>query len=256
MVEKIQKYLEELESERNIKILLACETGSRAWGFPSPDSDYDIRLVYIHSKDWYISVNQEKDTIELMLENNDIDISGWELRKSLQLLSKSNPPLLERIQSPILYSVDAEFKKDIFDLSTRCYSKIATIHHYLSMAKKMVESVDQKTTFNLKKFFYALRTSTLCRWIIERDEIPPIEFPLAYNNLNLDSKIVERIDQLIEIKSDKSEQYLHKDEPLLINFIMKSIAYAEEHKDSLAPGNCKTEELNTLLRKYINKYDR
>ena len=87
MKEKIQQYLRQIEAERDIKILFASETGSRAWGFPSPDSDYDIRIIYIHKLDWYLSINIPKDTIELMLENNDIDISGWELRKSLSLLA-------------------------------------------------------------------------------------------------------------------------------------------------------------------------
>ena len=101
MTEKINQYLDKIEIEKKVKILLACETGSRAWGFPSPDSDFDIRIIYVHKKDWYLSLNERKDSIELMFENNDIDITGWDLRKSLRLLHKSNPPLLERIQSPI-----------------------------------------------------------------------------------------------------------------------------------------------------------
>jgi predicted nucleotidyltransferase len=106
---KIKKYLSDLENDKGIKILLACETGSRAWGFPSPDSDFDVRIIYKHDKDWYLSLTEEKDTIEYFLLNNEIDISGWDLRKSLRLLWKSNPPLLERIQSPIIYKVDKEF---------------------------------------------------------------------------------------------------------------------------------------------------
>ena len=93
MEEKIKKYLSDLEKEKAIEILLACETGSRVWGFPSPDSDFDVRIIYKHEKDWYLSLTEEKDTIEYFLENNEIDISGWDLRKSLRLLWKSNPPL-------------------------------------------------------------------------------------------------------------------------------------------------------------------
>jgi len=83
MKKKIKKYLEQIEEEKEIKILLACETGSRAWGFPSPDSDYDIRIIYVHRNNWYLSVNEQKDTIDIMLENNDLDISGWELKSHL-----------------------------------------------------------------------------------------------------------------------------------------------------------------------------
>lgn len=135
MEQKILQYIDQLEKEKDIKILLACETGSRAWGFPSPDSDFDIRIIYAHKKDWYLSLFEKKDSIERMFENNDLDITGWDLRKSLRLLRKSNAPLLERIQSPITYKSDAYFITEIKSLATSQYSRIATIHHYLCMAK-------------------------------------------------------------------------------------------------------------------------
>jgi len=141
MNEKIIQYLDKIEKEKDVKILLACETGSRAWGFPSPDSDFDIRIIYVHKKDWYLSLSEKRDSIDLMFENNEIDITGWDLRKSLRLLQKSNPPLLERIQSPILYKHNSSFLKEMNDLANSQYSRIATIHHYLSMAKKFLEDI-------------------------------------------------------------------------------------------------------------------
>jgi uncharacterized protein len=85
MIEKIKDYLNLIQQKNGVEILLACETGSRAWGFPSPDSDFDVRFIYRHDKDWYLSLNEKKDTIELMFENNEIDLSGWDLKKSLNL---------------------------------------------------------------------------------------------------------------------------------------------------------------------------
>lgn len=255
MENKIKLYLQEIEDQRNIKILLACETGSRAWGFPSPDSDYDVRLIYVHKSDWYISVNNSKDSIDLMLENNDIDISGWELKKSLGLINKSNASLIERIQSPILYSADREFIAEFTNIAQSCYSKIATMHHYLSMCKKMFEAVNDKGQYKLKSFFYALRTSLLCKWIIERREIPPIEFSKVYNSLGLSPKIVNRIDELIKLKSTISESYLHNGEKELFTLIEECIKYADEKKNSLTTGKCNMELLNTHLRKYVSKYD-
>ena len=113
MKEKILQYLKQIETEKGITILLACETGSRAWGFPSPDSDYDVRFIYRHDRNWYLSLNERKDTIERMFDNRDIDISGWDLRKSLNLLWKSNAALMERIQSPITYISDEAFVFEI-----------------------------------------------------------------------------------------------------------------------------------------------
>ena len=160
MEDKIKSYLSALEQEKDISILLACETGSRAWGFPSPDSDYDVRLIYKHQTEWYLSITEAKDTIELMLDNNEVDISGWDLRKSLRLLWKSNPPLLERIQSPIIYRQNPNFISGIRELSRNTYSKIATMHHYLSIAIKSYEQITAEPEYKLKSFFYGLRTAT------------------------------------------------------------------------------------------------
>ena len=255
MQQKILEFIEKTEREKGIKVLLACETGSRAWGFPSPDSDYDIRLLYVHPRDWYLSVNNPTDAIDIMAENNELDLSGWELKKSLILLKKSNAALLERIQSPIVYRADAEFVQDFKEAAQACYSKIATMHHYLSMAKKMRTEIGDAEQFKLKKFFYTLRAATVCRYITERDTMPPIEFAKVYRAPDLPAAIVRRTEELIALKAERSEAYLHSAEPLVLRFIDECIAKAEAAKDSLPAGRCRTEHLNRLLRKYVNKYD-
>lgn len=251
MEEKIKKYLSDLEKEKGIEILLACETGSRAWGFPSLDSDFDVRVIYKHDKDWYLSLTEEKDTIEYFLENNEIDISGWDLRKSLRLLAKSNPPLLERIQSPIIYKVDKEFLTGINSVAQKAYSRIATIHHYLSMAKKAFEEVTNAEDYKLKKFFYALRASVACLWILEKEEIPPIEFGKMLNGLHLPANLKTRIGELIEIKSTISETYRHKGEPVLIEFMKACIERAENESQSLPASKGKMTDLNDFFLKTL-----
>jgi len=255
MKEKINRYLDDIEKEKDIKILLACETGSRAWGFPSPDSDYDIRIIYMHRKDWYLSLSEKKDTINLMLENNDLDITGWDLRKSLRLLQKSNPPLLERIQSPIVYRKDDAFVDELTSLAQQHYSRIATIHHYLSMAKKFYDELKANQTYKLKKFFYALRSATACKWIMEKDEIPPIEFSKMLDGLDIPADLVKRINELIELKSGISETYLHQGEKELFDFIETQIRQAEEQKAGLAPGKGNLEQLNRFFIKTLNRHD-
>lgn len=251
MEEKIKKYLSDLEEEKGIKILLACETGSRAWGFPSPDSDFDVRVIYKHNKDWYLSLTEEKDTIEYFLENNEIDISGWDLRKSLRLLWKSNPPLLERIQSSIIYKADKEFLTGINSVADKTYSRIATIHHYLSMAKKALEEVLSSNDYKLKRFFYALRASVACLWILEKEEIPPIEFRKMVNGLDLPQNLINRIDELIEIKSTISETYLHNGEQDLIKFMVSCIERADNESKSLPASKGQINELNEFFRKTL-----
>lgn len=251
MEEKIKKYLSVLEEEKGIEILLACETGSRAWGFPSPDSDYDVRIIYKHEKDWYLSLVEEKDTIEIFLNNNEIDISGWDLRKSLRLLWKSNPPLLERIQSPIIYKASDDFLNDIHSIAKKTYSRIATIHHYLSMAKNTFDEVVNSQEYKLKKFFYALRASVACLWILEKEELPPIEFSKMLIGLDLEAHLTSRIDELIKLKSKMSESYLHKGEQELFEFIKRSIERAENESKSLPASKGQMNDLNEFFRKTL-----
>lgn len=255
MKTKILKYLKQLEQENDIKILLACETGSRAWGFPSPDSDYDIRLIYVHKKDWYLSLNEKKDTIDCMFENNDIDISGWDLRKSLRLLQKSNAALLERIQSPILYQVTNDFIIEINELSKTQYSKIATMHHYLSMSKKFLADLKENKDYKLKKFFYALRSATACKWILEKEENPPIEFLKMIDGLAIETNLIKRILELIELKSTISESYLHKGEIELFKYIEDCIEKASEQKNVLPSSSGKMSDLDTFFIKTITQND-
>lgn len=251
MEEKIKKYLSDLEKEKGIEILLACETGSRAWGFPSPDSDFDVRVIYKHDKDWYLSLTEDKDTIEYFLENNEIDISCWDLRKSLRLLVKSNPPLLERIQSPIIYKVDKDFLTGINSVAQKTYSRIATIHHYLSMAKKAFEEVTITEEYKLKIFFYALRASVACLWILEKEEIPPIEVGKMLNGLDFSANLKTRIGELIEIKSTISETYRHKGETVLIEFMKACIERAENESQSLPASKGKLTDLNDFFLKTL-----
>ncbi|KYP14560.1 nucleotidyltransferase domain-containing protein [Flavihumibacter sp. CACIAM 22H1] len=136
MEENIRRSLLQVEEQFQVKILYACETGSRAWGFPSPDSDYDVRFIYQHPKNWYLALHEQKDTIEFM--DGDLDITGWDLRKSLQLLKKSNVPLVERFNSPIIY-LDKNFSAAFNELIQTYYSPTAVFFHHYSLATKFWE---------------------------------------------------------------------------------------------------------------------
>ena len=252
MKEKIQRYLTQLEKDNKIEILLACETGSRAWGFPSPDSDYDIRIIYKHQKDWYLGLVEEKDSLVEFYENNEIDISGWDFRKCLRLLIKSNPALLERIQSPIIYLAKPGFLMEINSLSNQFYSRISTLHHYLGMAKKALSEINELEEYKLKKFFYALRAATACLWILEKEEKPPIEFRIMLDELKIDPIIKVRIQELISLKATISESYLHQGEPAIFNFIHKSLNKAESEAKELPASKGKVKDLNHFFIKHLD----
>ncbi len=229
-MEKLKQILAEIESKKNIKILYACETGSRAWGFPSRDSDYDVRFIYMHERDWYLSLSQRKDTIEFM--DGDLDITGWDLKKSLTLLKKSNAPLIERFQSPIEYYAEPGFKGNFKTLIESYYSPIAVYSHHHSLAKKFWEELKAKDEVKLKSYFYLVRSLLSCNWIIKDNSVLPmhIEGLMQY----VDDENRNRLQELIVIKASVGEKYLHKKDEKLDNWIKGLVDYVEENKQNLA----------------------
>lgn len=248
---KIESYLAEIELTYGVEILLACETGSRAWGFPSPDSDYDVRVIYKHEMAWYLSLTEQKDSIDCFFENNEIDITGWDLRKTLRLLKKSNPPLLERLQSPIVYKSNDIFLRELNVIASRFYSRIATIHHYAKIAKNSLAEIQPAAPYKLKKFFYALRCSIACVWILEREEMPPIEFRQMLEQLNLPSSILDRILELILVKATVGESYFHSGEDELIVFMASCVARTDSQAQNLPSSWGKSSELDGFFRKFL-----
>lgn len=252
MDNNILEYIRQVENKYDVDVLLVCETGSRAWGFASPDSDFDVRFIYRHRKEWYLSLTEGKDSIDLMYDDGNMDISGWELRKTLRLLCKSNPPLLERIKSGIVYKSNPEFVSGINKLSDGMYSKVATLYHYIGMSRKSFADVENQDKYRLKKLFYALRASVACKWIIERNEIPPVYFLTMIKELDFEEKIKDRIAFLIEFKSKQDESYYHSGELELIDLIKELLDYADLNSKLMPSANGNLEELNVFFRQMID----
>ncbi|MFW5761273.1 MAG: DNA polymerase beta superfamily protein [Cyclobacteriaceae bacterium] len=203
MQNKIRNFLDQLAAEKGVKILFACESGSRAWGFPSPDSDYDIRVIYKHDLDWYLNLHQQADTLEQMHE--DLDISGWELKKLLLLMAKSNVTVFEWIQSPLIYRQVPEFLESLHKLAVYFFSPIAAMHHYQQLTAKFLEKINQEEQAKLKDFFYALRAVLSGAWIGKYQEIPPLE--IIRLQALLPNSYSKKINQLKDIKAEKEEKY-------------------------------------------------
>lgn len=171
----IQTELNRIESERRVRVLYAAESGSRAWGFASRDSDFDVRFIYAHERDWYFSIERQRDVIEEPL-GDQLDIRGWDLRKTLQLLRKSNPSLLEWLKSPVVYRADPEFVLRFGHLAAEYYSPERCFRHYLHMARGNFREYLRGETVRLKKYFYVLRPLLACRWIEARHGSVPMKF--------------------------------------------------------------------------------
>jgi len=163
--QRVREALARLEAGRNVRVLYACESGSRAWGFASQDSDYDVRFLYVHPRDWYLSVDERRDVIEQPLDD-ELDVSGWELRKALRLLRKSNPPLLEWLKSPLVYRQDPVFVAEFSELAADFYSPRRCFAHYLHMAfGNWKNYLLDRELVSLKKYLYVFRPLLACRWL-------------------------------------------------------------------------------------------
>ncbi|XEC94771.1 nucleotidyltransferase domain-containing protein [Paenibacillus tarimensis] len=180
--EVITEQLEQLEREEQIRVLYACESGSRAWGFPSRDSDYDVRFIYIRQPEWYLSIFDKRDVIERPISDK-LDISGWDFRKALNLYRKSNPPLLEWLQSPIRYAEKYSVAEQLRKISPLAFSPKSCMYHYLNMAKGNYREYLQGEKVRIKKYFYVLRPVLACEWIERYGEMPPMQFDVLAGQL-------------------------------------------------------------------------
>lgn len=174
MKERIQQELQHLEQTHGVRVLLAVESGSRAWGFASPDSDYDVRFLYVHPRDWYIRVHEARDVLDAMLPDH-LDFVGWDLRKALRLMTRHNTELNEWIRSPLLYHEVPPLRQQLLELSTALFNPLAALHHYRSMAGHAFEQLHDGI-ISLKKLFYVLRPLFACRWILQHHTQPPTAF--------------------------------------------------------------------------------
>ena len=249
---KIVEHVKKLEQEKGIKVLLACETGSRACGFPSINSDYDVSLIYMHPKDWYVSLLPQSDKIDLFIENNAIDIVGWDLRKSLNLLYRSNAAIFERIQSPQVYISDTKFKDQITGLADRFYAPISILYQYLSDAKKMMYSITKENNLHLKKILYAIRSSLICKWVLDRNERPPVSIYDLMRGLKISDDLKSKITSLILLKSDNKESYRHKYEPEIFSYIDSIITESDLNANKLFGATNKSQELNNVFINWLN----
>jgi len=207
MRKKIKEQLRRIEDAENIKILLAVESGSRAWGFASPDSDYDVRFVYIRSLEDYLRLDVIRDVIELPIDDV-LDINGWDLQKTLRLLYKSNPTLFEWFSSPIVYK-KTEFSDKFRDLMMHFFSSKKTLYHYVSMAEGNYREYLKGDLVKAKKYFYVLRPVLACQWILDRGTPPPMLFSELLKT-ELPVELIDVVNQLLELKMNSPEVKLIK----------------------------------------------
>lgn len=244
--------IKELEKKHSIKILYACESGSRAWGFPSTDSDYDVRFIYAHRAEEYLSISLPDDTIDLPV-NDLLDIGGWELRKSLQLFMKSNAPLYEWLQSPIVYHQEQHFASALLELAEYYFSPRAAAHHYISMANNVWNAESGAETMGLKKYFYVLRPLLAARWIVDKQTCPPMELSGLRAEIK-EKKWQDEIDRFLAVKKEVTEKEAIKRSAILDEWILHTFDYCRDKVVPIAAKKADKTKLDIFFRKQLG-YD-
>ena len=232
MSSSITEGLRNIEREHDCRVLHACESGSRAWGFPSPDSDYDVRFIFVHRQGWYLRLDEARDTLEWFAPG-DLDYSGWELRKTLRLFCKCNLSLNEHLQSPIIYEWDDAFAARLRALIPEYFNPKKAVYHYRGIASQFIEPIQQHQPIGIKKLFYILRPLMACCWVVEFQTMPPTEFQRLVEETELLPALLEAINTLLKQKETAGEKQMIDVPPLLNDWIINTYADAERLAESL-----------------------
>lgn len=249
---EIQEKLKEIEETEKVRILLAIESGSRAWGFASPDSDYDVRFIYVRRQEDYLRLDELKDVIEWQLDDV-LDINGWDLKKALVQFRKGNATLFEWSNSPIVYKKTAEWEQ-IYQVAKTYFSMKASMYHYYGTAKSTYSQYLQGEQVRYKKYFYAIRPLLACRYI-EKYKCPP---PILFDDLMKMDMLMElrnAIVELLEKKKVTDEKEINVQIPIIIEFISSELLKQKELVDTMEEDrNSDWEALNRIFSDFLRNY--
>ena len=251
MQELISHHLRRLEQEKSVKVLYACETGSRGCGFASPDSDFDIRFASVHPLDRYLSIHDPQDTITTIFEDGGevLDFNGWDLRKTLHHLSKSNAAPFEWLQSPIVYGQEGNFRDALWTLAPQFFSPRAAVHHYLGICHNSIKTGISAGQIKIKKYFYILRPLLAAIWAADRQTIPPMEFLPLLTQVADNVPLMDAIHQLLAAK----EKALEAQTIALVPMLQAFIGLEMERCKSLASDLEKTAVNADVLDEFFRK---
>lgn len=244
--EQISEELAKIEQTEHVRILFCAESGSRAWGFPSKDSDFDVRFIYVRDREEYLRIDAVKDFINWRLDST-FDISGWDVKKALGLLHSSNISLFEWRASQIVYRTSEEWER-FAKLMDGYFSPRTESFNYYSLAKKYYNMFLLRDGVRLKKYFYVLRPIFSCLWIFENMTAPPADF----NTLKakyISGKPLEALDELLDKKLNSFEPTEISPIPVLNSYISKQLEEIATRIEAM-PGkaNLGWDDINEYFR--------
>lgn len=221
---EIEEKIAEIEKMENVTVLYAVESGSRAWGVESLDSDYDVRFIFVRPEKDYLGIREKRDVIEWQLDEV-LDINGWDLKKALLQFHKGNATLFEWANSPIVYKT-TDMWKEIYDSCRQYFSEKAALHHYCGTANSTFLQYLQGDKVRYKKYVYALRPLLACRFIENEHGVPPVRFEELLRQ-KLPGELAGEINEMLKIKAVSDEKALHPQMPVIRKYIEDEIARYE-----------------------------
>jgi predicted nucleotidyltransferase len=253
MRDRILQELERIEQRDGVRVLFAVESGSRAWQIASPDSDYDVRFIYVQPRPWYVSVHESRDVIEAMLPDS-LDLVGWELRKTLRLLAKRNIELNEWLGSPIPYRECDELRQQLLVHMRQLFNPAAALRHYSHMAAHALAGHEEGGEISIKKLFYVHRPLLACRWIVRQRTQPPTSFLVLLGSDLVTPAERDWLAQLLQQKAQAREAV-----PVTLSDAQARSLHLEieQHRAALstlapeAAARPSSGELDQLLRRWV-----
>lgn len=246
---EIAEKLKEIEEKEEVRILHAVESGSRAWGFASPDSDYDVRFVYVRKKEDYLRLEGMRDVIEWQLDDV-LDINGWDLKKTLVQFYRSNATLFEWSNSPVVYRTTRDWEQ-IYEMAKSYFSPKAAAYHYYGTAKSTFEKYLQEQQVKYKKYLYALRPLLACQYIEAHHCPPPVLFEELVKGAEIPKDLADGIEEVLEKKKMSDEQDRNPQIPVIRSFIEEELQRQKEFIASMPDE--RREEWYTLNQQFLNQ---
>ena len=248
MQEIIKNKLKEIEEKENVSILMAVESGSRAWGFASSDSDYDVRFLYVRKKQDYLRLDIVRDVIDWQLDDV-LDINGWDVKKALQLMHNSNPTIFEWCESPIVYRTSEEFEQ-LKRLRKEYFSPKKGLYHYLHMAQSNYKKFLQCDQIKVKKYFYVLRPMLAAKWIVEKKIWPPMLFS-ELMEAELEDDLKPEAERLLVMKKEMGEMELVPKIPKINEYVEANLEKFKKLADDMPKKETAWDSLNHYFQSLL-----
>jgi len=244
---EVSRRLREVEAERNLRIVFACESGSRAWGFASTDSDFDVRFIFVRPTEDYLKLTPPKDAFDLH-QDQDFDLAGWDIRKTAELMRRCNPPLMEWLDSPIVYEADNVISPKLIELRDVYFDPKKAAHHYLSLSAGIWNKyIEDEPSPVRKKYLYALRPLACIRFIEMHRTQPPTLFDAVLDAIDWNDETRGAIATLVDQKRSASELGSQPADPVLTDHIVSSLNEAERIAAKLPVNETPSKALNDLI---------